>query len=116
MYRSAIIGFAAFLMSCGAETGWQPLPKGISYDPSRTTQDGGITTTWIRVIPEQTTLPNEAYRISRVEMDCSGQRFRMVYTAAYSADQNLIVEDHVPAQWSGMVPNTRLDPLVQRIC
>ena len=116
MYRSVTIGLAAFLMSCGAEPGWEQLSDGISYDPSRTTHDGGTTAVWIRVIPQQTALPNEAYRINRVEMDCSGQRFRMAYTGAYAADGKLIAEDHVPAQWAGFVPGTRLEPLVQRIC
>ena len=119
------LGFAAALGSLAAPASaqqWVEYARGANdgfplfYDPSRVRYDGNVAVIWTRNNNAAQPVAREAYRVSRMEIDCADETTRTVYTAAYAADGAVVASDDVPTAFAPVPPGSMVEALMQRVC
>lgn len=87
----------------------------VYVDTSRLIRDGAFARFWIK---RQRAQEQEgvAYFLSQVEINCTAQTGRVLYTAAYGAAGAVVRTDPEPVPAEPIPPGTMYDDIRQQVC
>lgn len=77
---------------------------------------GNIKSAWFVRVLKQTHTSGYDYTVSRYSIDCANNRLRSMQGVGYSINGDVINSYDTPDEWSGVIPETVGETMVQEAC